>query len=221
MDHLPAVLRHRCALLLISLLGYFGLMPLLSGTLDGRLLLVLANSLVLVGGVLAVARSRWQARAGILLAAICLALQWLMISAPHSAVLAVGAVSMGVFYLFTILSLLAYVLRPGLITADRLYGAVAIYVLLGFLWALFYSALEHWSPGAFVTTVAQLAGHRLIYGDLLYFSFVSLTSAGYGDIVPVSHYARMIAVLEHIGGVMYTAILIARLAGMTTSATGD
>lgn len=194
-----------------------GLLPLLSGMQDGRIALSLMNSLVLVGGTLAVARTSWQTRVAVVLAAICMPLQWLVIAAPNDVLIAVVEVAMVLFYGHTVAVLLAFVLRPGLVGADRLYAAVSVYILLGFFWALGYFALEHWSGAAFATTVPQLSGHRFSYGDLLYFSFVTLTSTGYGDIVPVSQGARSLAVFEHIVGVMYIAILIARLAGLYSS----
>jgi Ion channel len=193
------------------------LLPLLSDMEDGRIALSLMNSLVLVGGTLAVARTSRQTRVAVVLAAVCMPLQWLAIVAPNELLIAVVESAMAVFYGHTVVVLLAFVLRPGAVGADRMYAAVSVYILLGFFWALGYYALEHRSAAAFATTVTQLSGQRFVYGDLLYFSFVTLTSTGYGDIVPVSQGARSLAVFEHIAGVMYIAILIARLAGLYSS----
>jgi len=80
--------------------------------------------------------------------------------------------------------------------------------------ALGYYAVAYWSAGSFLITVPQLATQPIGDDDLLYFSFVSLTATGYGDIVAVSPLAHTMAVLQYIVGVMYVAILIARLAGL-------
>ena len=200
------------------MLLYIGLLPLLSGTQEGRIALSMTNSVVLVGGALAVARTRWQTRTAVALAAVCMPLQWLVVVAPSDPVVTMLEIAMAVFYVFTIVSLLAFVLRPGGVDADRLFTAVTVYILLGFFWALGYVHMARWSADAFVITVPQLAGEKLVYGDLLYFSFVTLTSTGYGDIVPLSRGARSLAVFEQIAGVMYIATLIARLAGLYTSA---
>ena len=114
-------------------------------------------------------------------------------------------VLLAVFYLYTVISLLAFVLRPGAVDADRLYAAVAVYILLGFFWTLGYVGVARWSVGAFAVTVPALAGAKIAYGDLLYFSFGTLTSTGYGDIVPVSPGARSLAVFEQIAGVITSA----------------
>jgi hypothetical protein len=201
----------------MSLLAYLALLPMLSGTRDGRLAAGLGNMLILVGGVAAVSRSRRHTRIAVVMLAVCLPLQVMAIVAPNETLITAVELTMLPFYGFAVVSLLAFVLRPGVVGADRLYAAVSVYILFGFVWALGYFALMHWSPDAFVATAREAAEHRLVYGDMLYFSFVSLTSTGYGDIVPVSPGARSMTVFEHIVGVMYVAILIARLAGSYTS----
>jgi hypothetical protein len=149
----------------------------------------------------------------VVLAAICMPLQWLVIAAPNGLLIAVVEVAMAVFYGHTVVVLLAFVLLPGAVGADRMDAAVSVYILLGSSgrWDIL-----RWSIGpgvAFATTVPDLSGHRFAYDDLLYSSFATPTSTGYGDIVPVSQGTRSLAVFEHIVGVMYIASLIARLAG--------
>ena len=190
------------------------LLPVLASWREGRLLLGLINLLVLAGGVVAVARTPAQTWVAVILALVCAGLQAVSVLAPSEAGLVAYELVIVPFYLLTMASLLAFVLRRGRVGVDRLYAAVSVYILAGFLWGLAYFAVSHWSPGSFLMTVPQLATRPLVFGDLLYFSFVSLTSTGYGDIIPVTPLARVLTVFEHIAGVMYVAILIARLAGM-------
>jgi hypothetical protein len=96
-------------------------------------------------------------------------------------------------------------------TADKLYGAAAAYLMLGVLWGYLYAIANHLQPGSFAFggTVASP-----LLGDLLYFSLTTLTSTGFGDAVPLLRYARALCVLEQLVGALFLAILIARLAGV-------
>jgi voltage-gated potassium channel Kch len=89
---------------------------------------------------------------------------------------------------------------------------MAGYLTLGLVWTMFYMVLSHFSPGAFAPPPGVLDRT-----SALYFSFITLTTVGYGDISPVSNGARMMAVLEAIFGTFYVAILISRLVALHTA----
>ena len=86
----------------------------------------------------------------------------------------------------------------------HLYTAVCIYLLLAYTWAALYAVMVNLYPGSF-----QLGTDR--QSDLLYFSLVTLTTVGYGDVLPLSGEARMLAALEAVTGVLYIAITVAIL----------
>ena len=90
---------------------------------------------------------------------------------------------------------------------DRLFGAIALYLLLGVIWAIVYALVPATVPHAFAGTLPL----RTTFFDWGYFSLVTLTTLGYGDITPVAHVARSLAVLESLVGQLYPAIIIARL----------
>jgi hypothetical protein len=96
-------------------------------------------------------------------------------------------------------------------TMDKLYGAAAGFLLLGVLWAYLYGILLAFYPGALTMNGAPLSA--LPASTLLYFSFVTLTATGMSDIMPVHPVARMLCSLQMITGVLFIAVLIARLAG--------
>ena len=91
--------------------------------------------------------------------------------------------------------------------------------MLGLLWAFAYSLIGGLNPDAFVVTYGTTAGHVMKGVNSLYFSFATLCTVGYGDIVPVSSIARMVAVMEAIVGMLYTTMLIARLVALYSSET--
>lgn len=113
-------------------------------------------------------------------------------------------------------SILADVLRAGRITADKIYGAICVYLLIGFAWAFVYAILEQLQPGSFqlpeqMGGVSDYVAHVM---RMRYFSFVTLTTVGYGDIVPRSAAAQNLAALEAVMGQIYLAVLVARLVGL-------
>jgi hypothetical protein len=122
----------------------------------------------------------------------------------YTAILAV----MG-FLLVTITFTLRQVVVGTEINANRLVGAICVYLMLGVIWALAYSLVELATPGSFGGVAAgQDAGWD---SEWLYFSFVTLTTLGYGDILPLSELARALAYMEAVTGQFYVAILVAGL----------
>jgi hypothetical protein len=118
------------------------------------------------------------------------------------------------FYLLIIKRILYYIFVRGPITADKLHGAIAVFITLAILWTGIYTLVENLWPGSFEFPTEKKVGDPWRYYDLLFFSFTSLTTVGYGDIVPISHHARVLAILEQLIGVFFVAVLIARLAGV-------
>jgi hypothetical protein len=111
------------------------------------------------------------------------------------------------FFALTAARLFSHLQNSRSVSRADLYTAVSIYLLLGATWAALYGAMEALRPGSF-----QLGTHSTDrQSDLLYFSLVTLSRIGYGDIVPLTGEARMLAALEGVIGVLYIAITVAIL----------
>jgi hypothetical protein len=110
------------------------------------------------------------------------------------------------------------VFAGGTVTFDRILGAIALYILIGVLWAQAYQLVSIRVPGAYAG-IAHDGGapDRSIW---VYFSFVTLTTLGYGDITPVAHSARSLAILEALIGQLYPAIVLARLVSLRVAGGG-
>ena len=119
--------------------------------------------------------------------------------------------TLSAFLMLSIRSALRQVVLGIEMTANRLFGAVCIYLMIGVLWALMYGALETLDMDAFVGASHDETGERGM--DWIYYSFVTLTTLGYGDILPVSKIARILAYSEAVIGVFYVAMLVAALVG--------
>ena len=210
-EALVSVFNQRCFYLFAALLLLIILVPFMEGSRTGRLVLNIVNVLVLVAAAVAVSRSRLCLTLAAMLGALIIACQVLARIVEEPALRIISAGFGTAFYFLTVSYLLAYVIRREVLTLDKLYGAAAAYLMLGILWFYFYLILLHFHPGAFA-----IAGNPMlkpVLSEILYFSFTVLTSTGFGDIVPAHPMARMLCVLQQILGVLYIAILIARLAG--------
>jgi len=96
------------------------------------------------------------------------------------------------------------------ISANRIVGAICVYLMLGVIWALSYGLMEAMIPGSFggLTESAESSSWS---PDWTYFSFVTLTTLGYGDVLPLTYFARTLAYFEAIVGQFYLAVLVAGL----------
>ena len=99
-------------------------------------------------------------------------------------------------------------------TADRVAGAVAVYLLVGLLWALIYGIISATDPGAFKGIESFDLGESGAQQDFIYFSFVTLTTLGYGDMSPVAPAAKTLAWFEAVFGQLYLGVTIARLVSL-------
>ena len=122
---------------------------------------------------------------------------------------AASLISSIAFMAFVCYQLNLEVFRPGEINGHRIRGAIAIYVIIGFIFAMVYSLVELLAPGSFSGLGPDGFGKGL--EKSVYFSFVTLTTLGFGDTVPISVVARNLAVVEAIIGQLYLTILIGRL----------
>ena len=176
----------------------------------GRSVVSVLITLVLGTGVLAVSRRRWAAIAAGIVAVVAVATEWFRQWSPTPALEAAAALSAFVCISILAAVVLYQVLRSGRITLHRIVGSVVAYLLLGFAWGEMYRALSVAVPDAFVNS----AGVVLQQAHYQYFSIVTLTTLGYGDITPVHPFARSLAMLEALTGQLFPAILIARLVSM-------
>jgi hypothetical protein len=113
------------------------------------------------------------------------------------------------FFALTAAGLFSYLKNSLSVSQAELYTAINIYLLLGLLWATLYLALDSFFPGS-IKVAAGLADRQTA---LLYFSLITLSTVGYGDIVPLSGMARILTALEGVTGVLYIATTVALLVG--------
>lgn len=120
------------------------------------------------------------------------------------------------FFILTAIKTAKQVLFSGEINGNKILGAICLYLLMGLIWAIFYTLLQSMAPNSF-NSMGTAADWYLLFPDFIYFSFVTLTTLGFGDISPVSPIARFLVYLEAIIGQFYLAILVASLVGSSLS----
>lgn len=210
----------RFSWLLAALVTAFALPPLLEGLHFSLAGLRLGLAGVLVASLYAVSRRRSVLWIGLALAGTTLGFDAAGV-AVTSRGLAIAAELPAIAFLGLIVFTLGRaLLAADHVTTDTILGGICVYLLLGMLWTSAYSLVETAKPGSLLVggvPFSQLAATRsdVFRGaDLFYFSFVTLTTLGYGDVTPASGTARALATGEAVIGQLYVAIFVARLVGL-------
>ncbi len=193
-------------MLLLSLVFLLLIHPLLDHSLTSRLML---GVLVFVPLVLAAVKL-WIKRLWLWILAFVAAGVLLVAGnvLGNQILLAVHWYTLALLFGLAVAGLFNGLRRATAVTTDHLFTAATIYLLLAAMWFTLYRAVETLHPGSFEQTLSGPARPPI---DLLYFSLATLTTLGYGDIVPVGGEVRMLAALESAVGVLYVAITVAVL----------
>jgi hypothetical protein len=203
--------RYSAVELLITLVLLLGVMPFVERLPHGMLVEVILFTVVMASAVLAVGGRRRTLAIALLLVAPAVGVRWVNHVVPGTLFAVIGPAAAAVFLAFVVAHLLHFILRAQRVDANVLCAGISGYLMLGLLWAPLYVLVARLSPGAFVINAGPGASGSLENFESLYFSFITLCTVGYGDIVPVAKEARMLAMLEAVTGLFYMAVLISRL----------
>ena len=199
---------------MVALLALLLFMPFALEGVWQRNVLSLLATFTFVGGIRAVSSTKLHLIVGTALAIPPFIVQWLSsLSRWEDPIFLLPSFYSLPFYIFLGYLVIRYIFQSGPVTIDRLFAAICFYLLMGVFWTHCYVIIENLSPGAFSFASGEYTGYTL-FSKLAYFSYVTLTTLGYGDTTPVSPYAQSLAILEAIIGVLFLATLVARLAGI-------
>jgi voltage-gated potassium channel Kch len=206
--------------LLLSLLLFLVLVPFLEHSQVGDPVLEVMFTMTLIAATLELSDRRVLLWVAIPLVVFSVLVTLFVHFYPARPLLIADHVISSAFFGFVSVGLFTYLGRPGSITRGRLYASVSLYLILGMFWYAIYNLLETINPGSFVQ-MAPVPLAKIQRGTLLYFSLITLTTAGYGDVLPASGPARMCASLEAVSGVLFIAITVARLVASYQGNSGE
>jgi hypothetical protein len=205
---------HKYQTLLTASLILLVLFPYMNNTAWGEILLDLVTSVVLLAAILSITNHPRIFWIGLILMVPAIAGAWWPIEAHHPVPLLMGLIFSSAFFTFVTAQIFRDVFNRQTITKDTLFGAICIYVLLGLAWSFIYLFQETVAPGSFDLGSMSERSYPELSAAFLYYSYTTLTTTGYGDILPLTQEARSLAILEQGVGVLYIAIMVARLVSM-------
>ncbi len=201
---------HKFFYLLIALLLVVLVFPVLEALGRAGFIFGIFYSGILLSAAIAVSESRRYFVLALLLVGPAFVISWAANVMGSSRLDFVADLFSVLFLVLVTVLILSDVLKSERVTSEKIFGALSVYLLLGIIWMILYSIADFVWPGSFQ------AGQDPILkgGRLIYFSFVTLTTLGYGDIVPMTPLARSLATVEALTGQLYLTVLVARLVGL-------
>jgi len=203
--------RSLTALLVYLFIYIFFTLPFIKAGIVHAVVSVVFFSFVLLSGVFTVMDNRPFKMTMIVLAILTFTIRCLAIIVPTPPLLLVVAIGSALFFAVLGMLITSLVFKEGEFNRHRIQGAVAVFLLIGLMWAYLYEATYLVVEQAFIFSVTS---GDTFFARFLYFSFVTLTTIGFGDISPVHPLAKSLAMMEGLLGVLYPAIMIARLVSL-------
>ncbi len=213
---LPRGLRKRFgnfSFLLIVLLLMMLLHPFISGERQGEYFSA-GFTLAFLAGLYAIRSERHTLVKGLFLIIPAMVGNWAALVIDSTVVLTISRVFEVAFLLFVTWVILRYLLTEREVTFDTINGAACAYIMIGLVFARAYEWLEAFEPGSFRGITE--ASHESTW-EFIYFSLVTMTTLGYGDITPVHNAARSMATIEAVLGQFYVAVMVAYVVAILAS----
>jgi hypothetical protein len=209
----------RFTLLLATILVLLVTQPMFSGHAFAQNFAPAAISLVLLAALYAFRTTRYYFVTALILVVPSIGSRVVLLFTASPAIEAAGAITSCLFLTVTIIALVSRLFIVKSVTLDTISAAICAYLLMGVAFAYAFAVIELYHPGSFSTALFQrpagdVAPLMASLHSFIYYSFVCLTTTGFGDISPVSEGARTLSVMESVFGQLYMAILIARLVGL-------
>lgn len=215
------ILRHRLLLFLVLLIITLLLFPFVYEYFERLLgILEIFFSIVLFMAIYILSHNRELLTVSFFLAALTLTIIWFNTLLASKQLMILGLILEISFFTLTTYVLLSHVLSFKRVTADKIYGTISGYLLIGLIFAMIYSIIEQIVPGSFSYDPGlnrfyfHNVGYPFNFARFIYYSFVTLTTLGYGDITALTPPARIFSAFEAIIGQLYIAVLISRIVGL-------
>jgi hypothetical protein len=203
--------KDRFLFLLVSILCLLIFTPVFQGIIGVRILMNVFITAILIFGTYAASKKIYITITAASLALPMLALIWISHFVDMPFLVFMGDCFAIAFLAFLVIVILSFIFGEREVTLNVIYASIVVYLLIAIMWSFVYSVLESIHPGSFAIGNSQIEVGRRLY---IYYSFVTITTLGYGDITPTTDLANTFSFLEAVTGQLYIAILIARLVGI-------
>lgn len=214
MDGKISILGSRYAYLLFSLIAFFLVNPFLTASHFSDMILCFFFSLVIIFSFPAMMRNRYFVTLMLILGLFSYASYWYILWIDPSKTAYVIHFTFNILFLSLInFSVIHAITKHREITADTLFGAICAYLLIGFIWSFVYLLIATIDPSSFSIHMDHDPVRARI-DHFIYYSFVTLTTVGYGDILAMKSVARTFSWLEAVIGQVYLAVWISQLVGL-------
>ncbi|KGM42879.1 hypothetical protein JY97_10980 [Alkalispirochaeta odontotermitis] len=196
------------------ILGLLLLVPILNRFVAVHIFLDIFLTAIVISMAYTISHKKQYVLTGLLFAIVMLASLWLQYFFQNTGIAAVSMIAGILFISLVIASILGVMLKTEMISREIIYEAILLYLLAALLWAFIYTFLELVDPASFNIDLDQPQSYLLVFQ---YYSFVTITTLGYGDITPVTEVAKAFSVLEAVVGQLYLVVVVAWLVGMHVS----
>lgn len=204
---------NRFGFLLASIVMFLIVRPFVEDFVRISFLMDIFISAVLLSGIYAVSEDRVSLVFALVTGLPALLANWLFQIFKIPSLIFIHQIGGGLFFATATIIIVRHLINQKIVTIDLIWGAVCGYFLIGFMWGDIYYLLETVHPGSFGLGVRNEPD----IDSFIYFSFVTLATLGYGDIVPLTEKAQSFAIIETVMGQMYLAVNIAALVAIRIS----
>lgn len=218
------VLTNRMLLLLIAIFALLTLLPVVAQLSNNYLfILEIFFSIILISGAFVVSDNKQLLMIIVLIILMAYTTLFFNYYLNLKSLLILGLFLELIAFIITTFTIIEHVLQYKRVTTDKIFGAICGYLLIGIIFSLLYTLFEFVYPDSFnfstgLSSISKIQeAHRFYFVQLIYYSYVTISTLGYGDITPISNLAKIFSALEAITGQLYVAILIARLVGLQIS----
>lgn len=206
--------KERFLILICLILGLIVLVPILKGFAALRIFLDIFITAIYISMVYTVGHKKRHLYIGVLLAMAMLISLWLQYFLQNNLVFAIGRIFGILFFLMVITNTLTFIFKSEDVTIEVIYAAILVYLLMALMWSFVYVLLDLINSASFNVGLSPGQSYQMRF---IYYSFVTITTLGYGDITPATELASSFSILEAVVGQLYLVVVVARLVGMHVS----
>ena len=206
--------KDRFLILVCLILGLLVLVPILNRFVAARIFLEMFLTAIVISMLYAFSHKKGQVIVGMFLAIMMLASLWSQYFYQNKGIAVFGMIAGALFIALVIANLLSFILKAEAVNREIIYAAMLLYLLAALLWAFVYTVIDLVDPASFNIDLSRPQEYLSVFQ---YYSFVTITTLGYGDITPGTEVAKAFSALEAVVGQLYLVVAVAWLVGMYVS----